>query len=134
MTKVKFSKSEETSADFIKRRKASLERYLNRVAQHPVLRKDEELRDFLENPADVSIHQLCTAIHCHPPPPPLQLRKASETSALSGAGFMRLMKNVGDSIVKIASKKSESDSVSAWLSHTSCSVLCSPPYLLWVVV
>ena len=70
MTKVKFSKSEETSADFIKRRKASLDRYLNRLAQHPVLRKDEELRDFLENPADVSIHPPHTAIHCHPPPPP----------------------------------------------------------------
>ena len=42
----------------------------------------------------------------------LQLPKATETTALSGAGFMRLVKNVGQSISKIASKKSETDSVS----------------------
>ncbi len=31
---------------------------------------------------------------------------------MSGAGFMRLVKNVGDSISKIAGKKTETDSVS----------------------
>ena len=41
----------------------------------------------------------------------VQLPKATETTALSGAGFMRLVKNVGQSISKIASKKSETDSV-----------------------
>lgn len=45
-----------------------------------------------------------------------QLPKASDTSALSGAGFMRLVKNVGDSISKIATKKAETDSVS-WKSY-----------------
>ena len=48
-----------------------------------------------------------THIHTHT----LQLPKATETTALSGAGFMRLVKNVGQSISKIASKKSETDSV-----------------------
>ena len=51
------------------------------------------------------------------PPPhsissPSQLPKASDTAALSGAGFMRLVKSVGESISKIAGKKSDSDTVS----------------------
>ena len=29
-------------------------RYLNRIGKHPVLRKDEYFREFLENPSDVS--------------------------------------------------------------------------------
>ena len=41
----------------------------------------------------------------------MQLPKAKETSAVSGAGFMRLVKNVGDSISKMTSKMSESDEV-----------------------
>ena len=53
MTKVKFSKSEENNTVFLERRRASLERYLNRIAKHAVLRKDEEFIDFLENPNDV---------------------------------------------------------------------------------
>ena len=50
---------------------------------------------------------------------PLQLPKATDTSAFSGAGFMRLVKNVGDSISKIGGKKSDTDRVSLLL-------LCSP--------
>lgn len=44
-------------------------------------------------------------------PPPPQLPKAKETGAMTSAGFMRLVRNVGDSIAKIAGKKSESDTV-----------------------
>ena len=29
-------------------------RFLNRVANHPILRKDDSFRDFLENPDEVS--------------------------------------------------------------------------------
>ena len=79
MTKVKFSKSEENNTFFLERRRAALERlawhpchhfvscwwyddfhawllcrYLNRLAKHPILRKDEDFKDFLENPNDVS--------------------------------------------------------------------------------
>lgn len=90
MTTVKFSKSEENNTIFLERRQAALQRYLNRVAKHPVLRKDADFIEFLENPEE--------------------LPKATETTALSGAGFMRLVKNVGQSISKIASKKSETDS------------------------
>jgi sorting nexin-1/2 len=90
MTTVKFSKSEESNALFLERRQASLQRYLNRIAKHPVLRRDADFMEFLENPNE--------------------LPKATETTALSGAGFMRLVKNVGQSISKITSKKSETDS------------------------
>ena len=51
--------------------------------------------------------------------PSLQLPKSSDTAALSGAGFMRLVKNVGDSFSKIAGKKAETDSV-----RRSTCVLC----------
>lgn len=89
MAKIKFSKSEEGGADFIEKRRASLERYLMRTATHPKLRKDTDFINFLEDPNE--------------------LPKAKETSAVSGAGFMRLVKNVGDSISKMTSKMSESD-------------------------
>lgn len=29
-------------------------RYLNRIGKHPVLKKDEYFREFLENPSDVN--------------------------------------------------------------------------------
>jgi sorting nexin-1/2 len=90
MTKVKFSKSEESQAFFIERRRANLERFLNRLASHPVLKKEEDFRNFLENPGE--------------------LPKAKETAAMSGAGFMRLVKNVGMSISKISGKKTDIDS------------------------
>ena len=53
----------------------------------------------------------------------VQLPKAKETSAVSGAGFMRLVKNVGDSISKMTSKMSESDEVSNRLATNSTSML-----------
>lgn len=70
MTKIKFSKNEESGALFIERRRANLERFvynffypsssfilffrfLNRLAIHPVIRKAEEFKTFLENPGEV---------------------------------------------------------------------------------
>lgn len=53
MTKVKISSQPEGNAtngnDFIERRRASLERYLKRTAQHPVLVLDPDFREFLES-------------------------------------------------------------------------------------
>ena len=127
MTTLKFSKSEDNNAAFLERRQASLQRYLNRLARHPVLRKDSDFMEFLENPNEVEQDMygggcggvvgvgwwewggcgMCiSSLVVH-----VQLPKATETTALSGAGFMRLVKNVGQSISKIASKKSETDSV-----------------------
>lgn len=52
-TKIKMSgdKAQEqnsSSAEFLERRRAALERYLNRTASHPVLGADPCFREFLE--------------------------------------------------------------------------------------
>ncbi|XP_055352118.1 uncharacterized protein LOC129598305 [Paramacrobiotus metropolitanus] len=81
MAKVKMSKGDTTAQDgasgeFVERRRAALERFLARTAQHPVLRMDPDLREFLEMDET--------------------LPKASNTSAFSGAGVMRLFGKVGE--------------------------------------
>ena len=35
---------------FLERRQAALQRYLTRIAKHPVLRRDVDFIEFLENP------------------------------------------------------------------------------------
>ncbi|XP_055941460.1 sorting nexin-2-like isoform X3 [Argiope bruennichi] len=90
MTKIKMSKDETiSSAEFVEKRRIALERYLNRTAEHPVLRMDPDFREFLEMEVD--------------------LPKAKSTSALSGAGVMRLFNRVGDSVNKMTFKMDESD-------------------------
>ncbi|KAF7270816.1 hypothetical protein GWI33_016223 [Rhynchophorus ferrugineus] len=93
MTKIKMGSSTEgnqnNGSDFVERRKASLERYLRRTAQHPVLIMDPDFREFLEY--DV------------------ELPKATNTSALSSAGVMRLFNKVGETVNKITYKMDESD-------------------------
>merc|ERR1711894_123999 len=88
MTKVKMSKEEQNN-DFIEKRRAALERFLNRTTKHPQLRVDPYFIQFLEQDGD--------------------LPKATSTSALSGAGVLRLFSKVGDSIGKIAYKMDETD-------------------------
>lgn len=93
MAKVKMSKDENvSSAEFIEKRRAALERYLNRNAQHPVLVTDPDFREFLELDTD--------------------LPKASNTSALSGAGVKRLFNRMGDTVNKMTFRMDESDPVS----------------------
>ncbi|XP_054721066.1 sorting nexin-2-like isoform X2 [Uloborus diversus] len=90
MTKIKMSKDESvSSAEFVEKRRIALERYLNRTANHPVLRMDPDFREFLEMELD--------------------LPKAKSTSALSGAGVLRLFNRVGDSVNKMTFKMDESD-------------------------
>lgn len=50
MTKIKMAKTEEEAAsiDFVEKRRAALERYLNRIGKHKVLLQDPDFRDFLE--------------------------------------------------------------------------------------
>lgn len=87
-----------------------------RTATHPKLRKDPDFINFLEDPDEVSgIHKNLLTIF-HWTVWTIQLPKAKETSAVSGAGFMRLVKNVGDSISKMTSKMSESDEVFLWIN------------------
>jgi sorting nexin-1/2 len=66
-------------------------RYLNRTATHPVLQIDPDFREFLEREGD--------------------LPKATNTSALSGAGVLRLFHKVGDVVEKISFRMDESDEV-----------------------
>lgn len=67
-------------------------RYLQRTAQHHVLRTDPDFREFLEQEGE--------------------LPRATNTSALSGAGVLRLFHKVGDAVEKITFKMDETDEVS----------------------
>lgn len=90
MAKVKMSNKEESNPiEFIEKRRAALERFLTRIAKHKVLRFDPDFRDFLEISQD--------------------LPKATGTSALSGTGMLKMLKNVTDSVTKIAIKMDETD-------------------------
>ncbi|CAI9731043.1 sorting nexin-2 isoform X2 [Octopus vulgaris] len=89
MTKIKMNKEESGSTEFIERRRLALQRFLSRTSAHPVLRVDPDFRDFLEKDGD--------------------LPRATSTSALSGAGVMRLFHRVGDAVEKITYKMDETD-------------------------
>jgi sorting nexin-1/2 len=89
MTKMKMSKDDPGSTEFVEQRRAALERFVNCIAKHPVLQTDPSFVDFLEVDGD--------------------LPRATSTSALSGAGVMRLFSRVGDSLGKMAYKMDEND-------------------------
>ncbi|GAB1606160.1 sorting nexin-2-like isoform X1 [Argonauta hians] len=89
MTKIKMNKEESSSTEFIERRRLALQRFLSRTSAHPVLRVDPDFRDFLEKDGD--------------------LPRATSTSALSGAGVLRLFHRVGDAVEKITYKMDETD-------------------------
>jgi len=78
------------SLEWVENRRASLERYLNRTAAHPILRSDAEFVNFLESEQE--------------------LPRAVNTAALSGAGVMRLFNKVGETVNKITYKMDENDS------------------------
>ena len=71
-------------------------RFVNGVAKHPDLQSDPTFVDFLEVEGD--------------------LPRATSTSALSGAGVLRLFSRVGDSIGKITYKMDESNPVITFIS------------------
>lgn len=77
------------SSDFIERRRAALERYMNRTSAHPTLRADPDFREFIELDAE--------------------LPRATQTSALSSAGVLRLFNRVGETVNKMTFKMDESD-------------------------
>lgn len=95
--KIIMSKDETSgSSDFLERRAASLTRFVNRIASHPVLKSDHDFREFLELESD--------------------LPKAKSTSALSGAGVRRLFNRMGDTVSKITFRMDETDPVSLTLT------------------
>ncbi|XP_011502299.1 PREDICTED: sorting nexin-2 [Ceratosolen solmsi marchali] len=77
------------SSEFLERRRAALERFLNRLAAHNIFRLDPDFKEFLE--ADI------------------ELPKATNTCALSGAAMMRLFNKVGETVNKITYKMDEND-------------------------
>lgn len=104
MTKIKMSNQPDqgtSGGEFIEKRRAALERYLKRTASHPVLSVDPDFREFLESDAD--------------------LPKATNTSALSGAGVMRLFNKVGETVNKITYKMDETD---PWFEEKIQNVEC----------
>ncbi|XP_071552574.1 sorting nexin-2-like isoform X3 [Panulirus ornatus] len=91
-TKIKLSSeksADSASADFIEKRRASLERYMNRTAVHSALRADPDFREFIELDAE--------------------LPRATQTSALSSAGVLRLFNKMGATVNKMTFKMDESD-------------------------
>ncbi|XP_068204087.1 sorting nexin-2-like isoform X4 [Palaemon carinicauda] len=91
-TKIKLGSdktAESGSQDFIEKRRASLERFMNRNAAHPILRADPDFREFIELE--------------------VELPRATQTSALSSAGVLRLFNRVGETVNKMTFKMDESD-------------------------
>ncbi|XP_036390699.1 sorting nexin-1a [Megalops cyprinoides] len=88
MTKVKVGKEDPSSAEFVERRRAALERYLQRVVCHPSLLQDPDVREFLEKD---------------------ELPRAVSTQTLSGAGFLKMINKATDAVNKMTIKMNESD-------------------------
>ncbi|KAH8870865.1 Sorting nexin-2 [Schistosoma japonicum] len=83
-TKVKISKDVSAENEFVERRRIALERFLSRVLAHPVLRVDEDVCEFLQHDGE--------------------LPRSTNTQLLSGAAAIKVMKNLGDAIGKLAYK------------------------------
>ncbi|XP_077569886.1 sorting nexin-1-like [Stigmatopora nigra] len=88
MTKVKVGMDDPSSVEFVERRRAALERYLQRVVSHPLLIQDPDVREFLERE---------------------DLPRASNTQALSGAGFLKMINKASEAVNKMTIKMNESD-------------------------
>ncbi|XP_026866279.2 sorting nexin-1-like isoform X1 [Electrophorus electricus] len=88
MTKVKVGKEDPSSADFVEKRRAALERYLQRVVVHPALLQDPDVQEFLEKE---------------------ELPRAVNTQALSGSGFLKMINKASDAVNKMTIKMNESD-------------------------
>ncbi|XP_068613266.1 sorting nexin-1 [Brachionichthys hirsutus] len=88
MTKVKVGMDDPSSVEFVERRRAALERYLQRVVSHPSLIQDPDVREFLERE---------------------DLPRAVSTKTLSGAGFLKMINRASDAVNKMTIKMNESD-------------------------
>ncbi|CAK6978277.1 sorting nexin-2 [Scomber scombrus] len=93
MTKVKVGKEDQSSNDFVEKRRLALERYLMRTVKHPVLLKDPDVLQFLESS---------------------ELPRAVSTQALSSAGLLRMVNKAADAVNKMTIKMNESD---AWFEE-----------------
>uniref|UniRef100_A0A1A8E4M8 Sorting nexin-2 n=1 Tax=Nothobranchius kadleci TaxID=1051664 RepID=A0A1A8E4M8_NOTKA len=88
MTKMKVGMDDPSSVEFLERRRAALERFLQRVVSHPLLLQDPDVREFLERD---------------------DLPRAVNTQMLSGAGFLKMITKASDAVSKMTIKMNESD-------------------------
>ncbi|XP_069480797.1 sorting nexin-1 [Ambystoma mexicanum] len=105
MTKVKVGKEDSSSTEFLEKRRAALERYLQRIVVHPTLLQDPEVREFLEKD---------------------ELPRAVGTQALSGAGLLKMFNRATDAVTKMTIKMDESD---IWFEEKLQEVECEEQHL-----
>lgn len=89
MAKVKIAKDSGLPMNFLEHRRSYLERYLNRLVQHPKLLEDPDVREFVESPQD--------------------LPKSSSTQAVSVDGVLRVFASISDQVSKLGTKNNEQD-------------------------
>ncbi|XP_053573358.1 sorting nexin-1 [Bombina bombina] len=105
MTKVKVGKEDSSSTEFLERRRAALERYLQRIVSHPSLLQDPDVREFLEKE---------------------ELPRAVSTQTLSGAGLLKMFNRATDAVNKMTIKMNESD---IWFEEKYQDVECEEMHL-----
>ncbi|XP_030043868.1 sorting nexin-1 [Microcaecilia unicolor] len=105
MTKVKVGKEDSSSAEFLEKRRAALERYLQRIVKHPTLLQDPDVREFLEKE---------------------ELPRAVGTQTLSGAGLLKMFSKATDAVSKMTIKMNESD---IWFEEKLQEVECEEQHL-----
>ncbi|KAK5909297.1 hypothetical protein CesoFtcFv8_003241 [Champsocephalus esox] len=93
MTKMKVGKEDQSSNEFVEKRRSALERYLMRTVKHPILLKDPDVLQFLESS---------------------ELPRAVSTQALSSAGLLRMVNKAAEAVNKMTIKMNESD---AWFEE-----------------
>ncbi|TRY85796.1 hypothetical protein DNTS_014597 [Danionella cerebrum] len=81
-------KEDSSSGEFVEKRRAALERYLQKVVAHPFLLQDPDVREFLERD---------------------ELPRAVNTQTLSGPGLLKMINRASDAVNKISIKINESD-------------------------
>ncbi|XP_063170056.1 sorting nexin-1 [Candoia aspera] len=100
MTKVKVGKEDSSSTEFLEKRRAALERYIQRTVNHPTMLQDPDVREFLEKD---------------------ELPRALGTQALSGAGLLKMFNRATDAVSKMTIKMNESD---IWFEEKLLEVEC----------
>ncbi|XP_015673927.1 sorting nexin-1 [Protobothrops mucrosquamatus] len=88
MTKLKVGKEDSSSTEFLEKRRAALERYIQRTVSHPTMLQDPDVREFLEKD---------------------ELPRAVGTQTLSGAGLLKMFNRATDAVSKMTIKMNESD-------------------------
>ncbi|VUZ45885.1 unnamed protein product, partial [Hymenolepis diminuta] len=88
-TKMRLSKSTSADSHFIEKRRVSLECFLRRIINHPILAKDADVLEFLELESE--------------------LPRCTSGQGISGASAIKLLKNVGEAVGKLTFRMDESD-------------------------